>query len=108
MFLHKDHFDARHNRAWEGADLVMEVVSEDPKDRERDYEDKLHAYAEAKVAEYWIVDYQRQVVVVHRLDGERYAVHGEFKRGQQATSVLLEGFAIDVAALIAVADDIPE
>ncbi len=38
IFLHRDHFHARHNRVWDGADLVMEVVSEDVKDRKRDYE----------------------------------------------------------------------
>src|SRR6185503_3381866 len=60
IFLHKDHYHARHNRAWDGADLVMEVVSEDRKDRKRDYEQKLLDYAEAKVAEYWIVDFERK------------------------------------------------
>jgi len=108
IFLHKDHYHARHNRAWDGADLVMEVVSDDPKDRHRDYEEKLIDYAEAKVAEYWIVDHQRQVVVVHRLDGNQYKVDGEFARGQQAASALLAGFTIDVEALFAVADEIPE
>jgi len=108
IFLHKDHFFARHNRAWDGADLVMEVVSEDPKDRQRDYEEKLLDYAEAKVAEYWIVDYERQIVLVHRLDGNQYKVHGEFPRGQQATSALLTGFAVDVEALFAAADEIPD
>jgi Uma2 family endonuclease len=108
IFLHKDHYHARHNRAWDGADLVMEVVSEDPKDRQRDYEQKLLDYAEAKVAEYWIVDYERRVVIVHRLDGNQYKVHGEFTRGQQAVSDLLDGFAVDVEALFAVADEIPE
>jgi Uma2 family endonuclease len=108
IFLHRDHLQARHNRAWEGADLVMEVVSGDPKDRQRDYQEKLLAYAEAKVAEYWIVDYERRVVVVHRLDGDRYAIHGEFPRGQEATSVLLDGFSIDIEALFAVADEVPE
>ena len=33
IFLHKDHFHARHNRVWDGADLVMEVVSDDPHGR---------------------------------------------------------------------------
>jgi Uma2 family endonuclease len=108
IFLHKDHFHARHNRIWDGADLVMEVVSDNPKDRHRDYEQKLLDYAEAKIAEYWIVDFERQVVIVHRLDGERYSFHGEFMPGQSATSILLPGFSIDVTALFAVAEDIPE
>ena len=108
IFLHKMHFHARHNRVWNGADLVMEVVSDDPKDRTRDYQTKLADYAEAKVAEYWIVDPDRQCVTVHRLESNRYVVHGEFTRGQQATSALLSGFAIDVASLFAVAKDIPE
>lgn len=108
IFLHKDNFYARHNRAWEAANLVMEVVSGDPKDRERDYQDKLLDYAEAKVAEHWIVDYERRIVIVHRLGGERYAVHGEFMHNEHANSVLLAGFSIDVAALFATADEIPD
>jgi Uma2 family endonuclease len=85
----------------------MEIVSGDPKDRQRDYDQKLVDYAEAKVAECWIIDFERQVVLVHRLDGHQYAVNGEFTRGQQATSALLDGFSVDVEALFAVADDIP-
>jgi Uma2 family endonuclease len=108
IFLHKDHFHARHNRVWDGADLVMEVVSDDPKDRQRDYEQKLLDYAEAKVAEYWIVDYERRIVLVHRLDVDRYTIHGQFTPGQLATSNLLEGFSIEVAALFAAAEDVPE
>jgi Uma2 family endonuclease len=108
IFLHKDHFHARHNRVWDGADLVMEVVSDDPKDHVRDYEVKLADYAEAKVAEYWIIDPERKVVIVHRLEGERYDVHGEFTGGQHAASALLSGFSVDVTALFAAAADIPE
>jgi Uma2 family endonuclease len=108
IFLHKDHFHARHNRVWDGADLVMEVVSDDPKDHARDYREKLADYAEARIAEYWIVDPERKVVIVHRLEGDRYAVHGEFAGGEQATSVFLAGFQVDVTALFAVADTIPE
>jgi hypothetical protein len=33
-------------------------------------------------------------------------VHGEFQRGQQATSVLLESFTDDVSALFSVANDV--
>lgn len=108
IFLHRDHFHVRHNRVWDGADLIMEVVSSDPKDRERDYKRKLLDYAEAKVTEYWIVDFERKIVIVHHLTGDRYSIHGEFATGQQATSVILEGFQIDVAKLFTVADEIPE
>ncbi len=41
LFLRKDNFRLRSNRIWKGADIVMEVVSGDPKDRKCDYEDKL-------------------------------------------------------------------
>lgn len=82
IFLSKSHFRARHNRVWDGADLVMAVVSDDPKDRKRDYSQKLFDYAEAKVAEYWIVDFEQKVVLVHRLDGQRYVVHGQYSHGQ--------------------------
>jgi Uma2 family endonuclease len=108
LFLHKDHYSLRHNRVWDGADLVMEIVSGDPKDRQRDYETKLVDYAEAGIAEYWIVDYEERKVQVHRLDSKRYALHGEFTSDQQATSALLEGFVINVGELFAAADEVPE
>jgi Uma2 family endonuclease len=108
LFLHKDHFHVRHNRVWDGADLVMEVVSGDPKDNNRDYKEKLADYAEASIAEYWIVDPNRLAVLVHQLRDGRYAVHGEFAEGSRATSVLLPDFGIDVTALFAVIADIPD
>ncbi len=108
IFLHRDHFHARHNRAWDGADLVMEVMSDAPADRQRDYEQKLIDYAEAKVSEYWIIDPERLVVLVHQLTGDRYSVHGEFGRGQVAVSALLAGFGVDVNSLFATAEGIPE
>ena len=108
LFLHKNNFHVRHNRVWDGADIAIEVVSDDPKDRRRDYEEKLSDYAEGGVAEYWIVDYERKLVLVHQLEVGRYVVRGEYTLGQEATSVLLDGFSVDVTALFAVADDVPE
>jgi Uma2 family endonuclease len=86
----------------------MEVVSDDPKDRQRDYEQKLADYAEAKIAEYWTVDPERRLVTVHQWQDGKYAIHGEFAAGGPATSVLLPGFSVDVTALFAVIEDIPE
>jgi Uma2 family endonuclease len=86
----------------------MEVVSDDPKDHVRDHQVKLADHAEAKIAEYWIIDPERKVVIVHRLESEKYVVHGEFTGGGQAASAMLAGFTVDVAALFAAAADIPE
>jgi Uma2 family endonuclease len=83
---------------WEGADLVMEVVSSD--DRRRDLETKRREYAQAGIPEYWIVDPQQARITVLRLDGATYVVHGEFPAGTQATSHLLPGFAVDVTAAL--------
>jgi hypothetical protein len=46
--------------------------------------------------------------LVHRLEGNQYRLHGQFTRSQQATSALLEGFVVDVAALFAATDDVPD
>ncbi|HEY4235547.1 MAG TPA: Uma2 family endonuclease [Lacipirellulaceae bacterium] len=108
LFLRNENFQLRSNRIWNGADLVMEVVSPDPKDHQRDYEEKLADYAAAGISEYWIIDAERQVVVVYCLKDGRYNQHGEFRPGQQATSALLKDFAFDVTALFGVADSVAE
>ncbi len=84
----------RHNQFWDGADLVMEVVSDD--DRRRDLETKRLEYALAGIAEYWIVDPQRTEITVLQLVGDHYAVHGIFAAGQVATSALLAGIEVPV------------
>jgi Uma2 family endonuclease len=82
----------------EGADLVMEVVSESEEDRKRDLVIKRQEYATAGIAEYWIVDPREQRITVLTLDGQAYRVHGVFAPGQRATSALLAGFDVDVEA----------
>lgn len=108
IFLRKDHYHARHNRAWDGADLVMEVVSGSANDHNHDYDMKLLDYAEAKVPEYWIVDPEPRVVIIYKLNGDRYETHGQFSPGERATSSILPDFSVDVASLFAVMDEIPE
>jgi Uma2 family endonuclease len=86
----------------DGADLVVEVVSPGEESRERDLEIKREEYARAGISEYWIIDPEKETVIVLALDGETYRVHGEFKKGQTADSVLVPGFALDVTALFSV------
>jgi Uma2 family endonuclease len=85
------------NRFWHGADLTLEVVSEDKP--ERDLVDKVGDYAEAKVPEYWIVNPMTESVTVHRLRGKSYKAAGVYHRGQAAQSVLSPGFSVDVTQL---------
>jgi len=60
---------------------------------------KRREYAQAGIAEYWIVDPKTEMVSVLVLDGDVYRLHGEFARGTAATSVLLPKFVVDVAAV---------
>jgi Uma2 family endonuclease len=85
----------------ECAELVMEVVSEYVESRERDYVERRVVYAAAGIPEYWIIDPQEQLVIVLTLVDKQYLVHGEFKPGTQATSVLLPEFSIDMTELFA-------
>jgi Uma2 family endonuclease len=80
-----------------GADLVMEVVSGSPTDRERDLIEKRRDYALAGIPEYWIVDPQEEVIIVLRLEGKEYVEHGRFVAGDMATSALLPGFNVAVS-----------
>lgn len=82
-----------------GADLVMEVVSDDEEDRQRDFGTKRQEYAQAGVAEYWIVDPKTETVTVLTLIGATYRLHGEFPSGTTATSLVLPTFTVDVTAL---------
>ncbi len=88
----------QNNRFAEGADLVIEIVSEGADNRERDLVEKRAEYAATGIPEYWIVDPETQTITVLTLDDNAYKPHGEFKPGQTATSVLLDGFALDVKA----------
>jgi Uma2 family endonuclease len=88
----------RQNEYWLGADLVVEIVSPDmPK---RDTEEKPVDYAEAGIPEYWIVNPLTDTVTVLTLQGEAYVEHGVFRRGDQASSRLLDGFGVDVNAVL--------
>jgi Uma2 family endonuclease len=86
--------ERRQNRFWLGADLALEVVSEDKP--ERDLIDKRSDYAEARVTEYWIVNPQTDVITILRLQGDSYEEAGTYRRGQSAASVLMPEFSVAV------------
>ena len=103
LLLLRDRSDPRReDRYWLGADLVVEVVSVDCP--QRDLVAKRIDYAEAGIPEYWIADPRDARITVLALEGETYVEHGVFARGDTATSRLLDGFSVDVAAVF----DAPE
>jgi Uma2 family endonuclease len=106
IYIAAERFKRMGEKYLNGADLVMEVVSEDSESQKRDYKDKRADYAELGIAEYWIVDPQEQRITVLMLDGGQYCVHGEFAPGQRATSSLLAGFTADVSAVFAAGQNI--
>ena len=91
----------RGRRYPDGADLVIEVVSEGEDSRKRDLIEKRAEYAASSVPEYWIVDPAEGRITVLTLEGTAYRAHGEFEPGTTATSVLLPGFSAPVDAVFA-------
>src|SRR5262249_35685884 len=89
-----------------GADLVIEVVSEGSENRERDLVTKKREYAKAAIAEYWIVDPETFTITVLALAGDRgeYEVCGEYRSGMRALSRVLPEFSVDVSATFAAGD----
>src|SRR5262249_2332383 len=53
VFMLKEHLSRVGQASWNGADLVMEVVSGSAKDRRRDLVTKRQEYARAGISEYW-------------------------------------------------------
>ena len=99
LFMRIENDDRRSDRFWEGADFVMEIVS--PDDPDRDKAIKRSEYAQAGIPEYWIVDPANVSITVLTLRGQEYALHGEYLAGEEALSVLLEGFKVDVSNVFA-------
>ena len=97
VFMSTQHADRLAEQFWTGADLVMEVVS--PDEPGRDLVIKRREYAQAGIPEYWIVDPTRKSISVLTLSGQTYALHGEFDEDAVATSVLLDGFTVNVGAV---------
>lgn len=87
----------------DGADLVMEVVSDGDRNRERDLQTKRSEYAAAGIDEYWIVDPQTRTITVLVAQDGVYRIHAECRAGEVATSATFAGFQLDVSTVLAAA-----
>jgi Uma2 family endonuclease len=101
LFMRREHADRRHGNYWNGADLVMEVMS--PDDPRRDKDTKRREYALGRIPEYWLIDPVARTITVFALPAEAdsYAVHGVFAPNARAESASLPGFGVEVGELFA-------
>jgi Uma2 family endonuclease len=82
------------------SDLMVEVVSEDPKDARRDRIDKMAEYASFGVRWYWIVDPQIRTFEIFQLgDDGNYARIVGVSAGRVEPVPGLEGLALDLDSL---------
>ena len=74
-----------------------------PDNPDRDLIGKRADYAEGRIPEYWIVDPRDESITVLTFppDGGDDAEYGVFRAGEQASSKLFDGFAVDVSATFA-------
>jgi len=82
--------------------LLVEVVSpgdENSENYKRDYQDKCQQYAVLGVPEYWLVDPERQVVLVGTLERESYQFQ-KFQGGQVIVSPTFPDLRLTAALVL--------
>jgi Uma2 family endonuclease len=100
VFLTSARLHLRGEEYWNGADLVVEVVSASPEDRVRDLVIKRREYAQAGIPEYWIVDPVEETITVLRLEGDVYVEHVQLGSGAIMASATLDGLTVPVDHLL--------
>lgn len=80
--------------------LVLEILS--PSTAKKDLREKLNAYQQAGVQEYWVVYPSEKMVQVYTLDEHgRYGTPSVYVNGEQAPVGVLPGLAVDLGRVFA-------
>lgn len=80
-------------------ELVIEVVSPGFTNEQRDRQTKLKLYSRRGVQEYWVVDWQRQQVEIHRRESGALSLIATLFGQDLINSPLLPGFSCRVSSL---------
>jgi len=80
--------------------LVVEVVSPGQGKRNRDYKRKREQYAQRDISEYWIIDSEKQIVIVLELKAGKYIEIGTFEGGDFIQSHVLQGLEVSVRQIL--------
>lgn len=78
-------------------DFIVEVLS--PSSQRHDRLTKFNLYQQAGVQEYWIVDLEAQVVLVHTLEDGRYHSPAAYNASARVPVCVLESCVIDLRAV---------
>jgi Uma2 family endonuclease len=87
--------------------IVIEFVSAGKRDRKRNYEEKRDEYLEVGVHEYWVIDRFQRTLTVFCEQGGKIKKQVILEK-QTYTTVLLPGFELRLAKLLALSDRWPE
>ena len=77
--------------------LLVEILS--PSNWLYDRREKMQAYQEAGVAEYWIVDPRALTIDVYVLEQGAYVLMGQYRMGEVTRSQVLPGFEVSVETI---------
>ena len=79
-------------------DLVVEILS--PGNSKKEMSDKFELYQNAGIPEYWLVDPERETVVIYQLgEDQQYFTRQPFTSDDTLTSPLLKGLKIDLSEI---------
>ncbi|GIK57019.1 MAG: Uma2 family endonuclease [Chloroflexi bacterium] len=92
LFYANAHLDRIGEMVSGPPDLVMEILS--PGTRQTDRREKYAEYAQAGIAEYWMVDPEEETIEVFVLAEGAYRLLVKAGAGEKARSALLAGFEV--------------
>ena len=88
FFISKENKNKVKDQFIDGSpDLIIEIVSTN---RKHDYIDKKDLYESFHVKEYWIIDPEDKIVIIHYLKNKKYTIKKKFKSGQTIDSLILK------------------
>ncbi len=99
VFLTRDWKLPRRGATRHPPDLVIEVVSPDPRDRRRDHIEKLHEYGAFSVPWYWLVEPEAQSLEILKLGEDGRYIHALDAAEGTIEVPGCEGLTLDLDAL---------
>lgn len=104
VFVSKERRDeiASEDRITGAPDLVIEIVSPGAENERRDRLAKRQLYGKYGVKEYWIVDFEKRIIEVYRLQGQTLELQSILTEQDEITSSVLAGYRCKVETIFSI------